>query len=217
MRIGFNYWMVVVPLLYALGVLIGYFLIKPGKRRALKRPFGWRSDKPAKVIILSYSTLCAIVTTIMLFVESHLGIIELMGASVEAVFLTPVITMACGTGMFYLIRWSMVKAYRAHVRALKKRWKKCHSVLAEPVVTEEVSTDTAVVGCEDTVIIPVFRYGGTIAPVSEKIVAMPTKAHRRRRRWWQFWNDVCKSSRKRWGRIKDHFDPMLLPKGGTRF
>lgn len=161
MKIGFsfNYWMIVIPALYVLGCVAGYWSVWPGKKKALRRPFNWRSNLPIAVVTLLYGVLIAIVTATLLFVESRLGIIEFLGRDEPAaIFLMPMAIAFCavitGLGTIY----SMVELRLWHRKRLINRW-----------VKRQAEKQQAMMG-------------------SGKVIAMPTRRRRRkfRQAWSDF-------------------------------
>lgn len=188
MKIGFNYWMVVVPALYVLGCVVGYWSVWPGKKKALRRPFHWRSDVPIVVLTLLYGIVVAATTTVLLFVESRFGLIKLMERDDPAsVFLMPVVVAfsAIATGLGTIC--SMAELRLWHKKRLVSRWAK-----------QQMEKRRSISSC------------------SGKVIAMPTR--RRRRKFYQVWSDFkssfCAKVRKKKERIWP--SQMTLPEKVVR-
>lgn len=125
MKMSFNYWMVIVPALFALGLVLGYFMVLPGKEKALRRPFRWRSNLPVAVVTLSYGVITGVICSAMLIVESRDGFVELFGRNTLSAIAWAIISMiACGIAMSLATIFAMREMRALHKRQLKRRWTK---------------------------------------------------------------------------------------------
>lgn len=207
MKIGlsFNFWMVVIPMLYLIGLGIGYWLVWSGREKPLRRPFHWRSDLPMAVTILSYSIVVGITFMVMLFVESRHGIIELLGRdTLEAVFMMPVVVMICGIVMFFVTLCGMREMRNWHIAKLKRTREKLHGQAIVAIARAEVTGDKSV-----------QRRLGTVVHDDGQcqVIALHPERLQKRWRFYQVWNSLKRAFR----RLKDKHDPMALPEHTVRY
>jgi len=209
MSISFNYWMVIVPVLYALGLGVGYWLVWPGKTKALRRPFHWKSNLPIAAIILSYSIMSGTIFMVMLYVESLYGIMEVLGRdTVTAILLAPLATVVCGGLLAFATIYGMLEARKWHARRLKRHWIKWRGRAIIDVARAEANKDThAGAGL-----------GMTIQEDDHKVIFLNPQSWRRRRRICQI---VREAKRKiaisfGWTRNRFRHASMTLPEDTVR-
>lgn len=205
MKIGlsFNYWMVIIPVLFALGIGIGYALVLPGKDKPLRRPFHWRNNLPVAVIILLYSMISGITFAVMLYRESLRGIIEFFGRDAwESIFLAPLSILTCGVILFFATAYVMRETLGWHARQLKRRWTRNRGRAIIEIARAEANGDIHA------------KAGLGITVREEKgcqIISINPNVWYRRRNFRRTLNGIKKKIARLIGRAKDRYNPMTLP------
>lgn len=205
MRIGlnFNYWMIVVPVLFVLGMGIGYMLVLPGKDKPLRRPFHWRSNLPVAVIILLYSMISSITFAVMLGFESWNGLVEFFGrngfgAKVKSVFAM----LLCAGILFFAAAYAMRETLGWHARQLKRRWTRNRGRVIIEIARAEANGD-------------IHAKAGLGMTVREEkgcqVISINPNIWYRRRNFRRTLNGVKKKIARLIGRAKDRYNPMTLP------
>ena len=205
MKIGFNfnYWMVVIPALYILGLGIGYWLVWSGRDKPLRRPFGWRSDLPATAIMLFYSIMSGVVFSVMLFIESQHGIVELLGREDPmAGFVAPIAIAMCGVALAVTLAISMRKMYMVHVSRLRRLMTKRRTMAIIDLAHAEASGDT-------------HGRAGLGVVVKEtgncKVIALDLSGRRNRKNLRSLINGIKRKFAERIQRWRDRRNHMILP------
>lgn len=205
MRIGlnFNYWMVVIPVLFALGMGIGYMLVLPGRDKPLRRPFHWRSNLPVAVIILLYSMMSGITFAVLLGLESWDGLVEFFGRNGFGAKMKSAFAMLLCVGvLFFATAYAMREMLGYHTRQLKRRWTRNHGRAIIEIARAEANGD-------------IHAKAGLGMTVREEkgcqIISINPNAWYRRRNFHRTLNGVKKRIAGFIGRTKDRHNPMVLP------
>lgn len=205
LNINFNWWFIVVPVLVVLGLSACAVVFQPGEEKAEKILFGWKTDRPVEYFVLFYSVVVGVVTGVMTWIESHLGVIESLGRdNPYAIMFAPVIVLTFSAFVGYALFCGMIWVCRKRRRALKLRWKEKKKAQLRRESLREALNSPDIIS---------FR-----APVTmDNVVASADfKRARRRRKIRLTWHKWVHAVSYRFHKKLDEHDPMSLPEDVVR-
>lgn len=213
-----NWITLVVPILFLVGIGVGYNLVLPGKGGKIRRPFHWKSSTPGACVILFYSVATGIVFAFSLAFEYGGEIAELFGkmnATLSA-FLTAFVIVICSIMVMFVMMQCMKFMYNAHKRELKRRLAKIRGCeVVRTGRTERTFCKENAEGPESDNADGNSKIDATrrVADDDKVIRLTPRdfRAKRHKKGFWQTWNKHTRSLSECFSKVVGRYDPMTLP------